>query len=96
MRLRLDPTSIGPVDVAVIGFTDHAFRPELAGPLRELVDAGTVRIIDLAFAAGRFPHDGSCGPAFEVTGEDMKAVAVFPGPREVKVIEKDVSPDLRA
>lgn len=49
MPWTIDPASIGPVDVAVIGFADHAFRPELAAALRELVDARTVRIIDLAF-----------------------------------------------
>jgi hypothetical protein len=30
MPWTMDPTSMGPADVAVIGFADHAFRPELA------------------------------------------------------------------
>jgi hypothetical protein len=49
MSLTIDPASIGPVDVAVIGFADHAFRPELAAALRGIVEDRTVRIIDLAF-----------------------------------------------
>ena len=61
MSLTLDPTSIGPVDVAVIGFADHAFRPELAAALREIVEARTVRIIDLAFV--RKAADGTTATA---------------------------------
>jgi len=45
----LDATSIGPVDVAVVGFEGDAFTGEIAPALMDLVEAGTVRIIDLAF-----------------------------------------------
>jgi hypothetical protein len=45
----IDADTVGPVDVAVIGFVGDAFHGEIAPALRELVDAGTVRIIDLAF-----------------------------------------------
>ena len=40
---------IGPVDYAIIGFPGNRFRGEIAPALSELVDAGTIRVIDVAF-----------------------------------------------
>jgi hypothetical protein len=45
----LDAKSIGPVDVAVVGFEGDAFTGEIAPALLDLVEAGTIRVIDLAF-----------------------------------------------
>ena len=40
---------IGPVDFAVIAFPGNKFRGEIAPAIGDLVDAGTIRIIDIAF-----------------------------------------------
>lgn len=40
---------IGPVDYAVIAFPGNRFRGEIAPAIGELVDAGTIRVIDVAF-----------------------------------------------
>jgi uncharacterized membrane protein len=40
---------IGPVDYAIIAFPGNQFRGEIGPALAELVDAGTIRIIDVAF-----------------------------------------------
>jgi hypothetical protein len=40
---------IGPVDYAVIAFPGNKFRGEIAPAIAELVDAGTIRVIDVAF-----------------------------------------------
>jgi hypothetical protein len=40
---------IGPVDYAIVAFPGNQFRGEIAPALAELVDAGTIRIIDIAF-----------------------------------------------
>jgi hypothetical protein len=40
---------IGPVDYAIIAFPGNKFRGEIAPALGDLVDAGTIRIIDIAF-----------------------------------------------
>jgi hypothetical protein len=40
---------IGPVDYMVVGFPGNKFRGEIGPALAELVDAGTIRIIDIAF-----------------------------------------------
>jgi hypothetical protein len=40
---------IGPVDYMVVGFPGNKFRGEIGPALADLVDAGTIRIIDIAF-----------------------------------------------
>jgi hypothetical protein len=40
---------IGPVDYAIIGFPGNRFKGEIAPAIGDLVDAGTIRIIDIAF-----------------------------------------------
>ena len=42
---------IGPVDYAVIAFPGNRFSGDIAPALSELVDAGTIRIIDAAFVS---------------------------------------------
>ena len=40
---------IGPVDNAIVAFPGNRFRGEIGPALTELVEAGTIRIIDIAF-----------------------------------------------
>jgi len=42
-------TELGPVDYMIVAFPGNEFRGEIAPALAELVDNGTIRIIDLAF-----------------------------------------------
>ena len=41
---------IGPVEYMVVAFSDDAFQGEIGPALADLVQAGTIRVIDLAFA----------------------------------------------
>jgi uncharacterized membrane protein len=58
---------IGPVDYAVIAFPGNKFRGEIAPALAELVENGTIRIIDIAFAGKNADGDAV---AFEITELD--------------------------
>ena len=40
---------IGPVDYAIIAFPGNRFRGEIAPAIADLVEAGTIRVIDIAF-----------------------------------------------
>jgi len=42
--------SIGPVELLVVKFPGNQFKGEIAPALRDLIDSGTIRIIDLIFA----------------------------------------------
>jgi uncharacterized membrane protein len=55
---------IGPVDYALIAFPGNEFRGEIAPALADLVEAGTIRIIDATFVIK--DEDGNTG-AFELT-----------------------------
>jgi hypothetical protein len=40
---------IGPVDYAIIAFPGNRFRGEIAPAIAELIEAGTIRVIDITF-----------------------------------------------
>jgi Family of unknown function (DUF6325) len=42
--------SLGPIEVLMLRFPGNQFRGEIAPALADLVDSGTVRVIDLLFA----------------------------------------------
>src|SRR4029453_18313919 len=41
--------SVGPVEYMIVAFPGNQFKGEIVPALQELVDAGTINIIDLAF-----------------------------------------------
>jgi hypothetical protein len=45
-----DASEIGPVEYLVVAFPGSKFRGEIAPALADLVEAGTIRILDVAFA----------------------------------------------
>jgi hypothetical protein len=55
----LQADTVGPVEIAVIAFTDQELDAQVAPALAELQDSGTVQIIDLAFV--RKGADGATG-----------------------------------
>jgi hypothetical protein len=58
---------IGPVEYLIVGFPGNEFRGEIAPALADLVEAGTIRIIDIAFASK--DQDGEVA-AFELSDLD--------------------------
>jgi uncharacterized membrane protein len=60
-------TEIGPVDYLIVAFPGNEFRGEIAPALADLVEAGTIRIIDLAFVGK--DAEGNVA-AFELTDID--------------------------
>jgi hypothetical protein len=58
---------IGPVDYMIVAFPGNRFRGEIGPALAELVEAGTIRIIDIAFVGKN--DDGEI-VAFELTELD--------------------------
>jgi uncharacterized protein DUF6325 len=60
-------SEIGPVDYLIVAFPGNRFRGEIAPALARLVEAGTIRIIDLAFVGKN--EDGEMA-AFELSDID--------------------------
>ncbi len=65
---------IGPVDFAVIAFPGNQFRGEIAPAISELVDAGTIRVIDIAFVG---KGSGGDAVAMELTELDPEVQAAL-------------------
>jgi hypothetical protein len=65
---------IGPVDYAIVGFPGNNFRGEIAPALADLVEAGTIRIIDIAFAGKNSKGEAV---AFEITELDPDVQAAL-------------------
>jgi hypothetical protein len=49
--MMTEASEIGPVEYLVVAFPGNQFRGEIAPALADLVEAGTIRIIDIAFAS---------------------------------------------
>jgi hypothetical protein len=62
-----DPGDVGPVEYIVVGFPGNQFKGEIAPALGDLVEAGTIRIIDIAFAGKDEKGDVT---AFELSALD--------------------------
>ena len=58
---------IGPVDYAIVAFPGNKFRGEIGPALADLVEANTIRIIDIAFVGKNADGDAI---AFELTELD--------------------------
>jgi hypothetical protein len=65
-------SEIGPVDYMIVAFPGNQFKGEIAPALADLVDAGTIRIIDLAFVGKN--ADGETA-SFELTELDPEVQA---------------------
>ena len=61
------PDEIGPVDYMIVAFPGNQFTGEIAPALADLVDAGTIRIIDIAFVG---KDDNGNAIAMELTELD--------------------------
>ena len=88
MPMTIDPDTIGPVDVAVIGFGGDAFNGEIVPALTELVDAGIVRIIDVAFV--RKTADGTAVAISAVDPEIEEAFAKLDADQHDLLSEEDL------
>jgi uncharacterized membrane protein len=60
-------SELAPVDYMIVAFPGNQFKGEIAPALADLVEKGTIRIIDLAFVMKN--EDGEIG-AFELTDID--------------------------
>jgi hypothetical protein len=65
---------IGPVDYAVIAFPGNKFRGEIAPAIADLVDAGTIRVIDVAFVGKNADGDAVAMELMELDPDVQEAL----------------------
>lgn len=88
MRHQLDPETVGPVDVAVIGFSGDRPHDDVAPALAELEDRGTIRVIDLALIS-RDP-DGSTEWVEIEDAQVAEALAALDDPEQDLLNDEDL------
>jgi uncharacterized membrane protein len=66
--------ALGPVELLVVKFPGNQFRGEIAPALRELVEGGTIRVIDLLFVT---KDAGGNLRSAELTDLDAATYAVY-------------------
>ncbi|HEY4991928.1 MAG TPA: DUF6325 family protein [Nakamurella sp.] len=91
---------VGPVDVVIVGFPGNKFTGRIAPALMELVDSGTIRVIDLLFvmkdADGIVTTieaadlDPETGPSF--LGIDVVQPGAL-GPEDAEEVSDDLAPN---
>jgi hypothetical protein len=94
---------VGPIDVVVIGFPGNKFTGEIAPAIMELVESGTIRLIDLQFvskdaegvvtAISIEDLDPDLGPSF-VGIEVLQPGAL--GPEDADELSDDLEPNTSA
>lgn len=67
--------SIGPVEYMIVAFPGNQFKGEIAPALAELVESGTIRIIDLAFVMKDADGNVAALEATDVDSDIGKAFA---------------------
>ena len=101
--MRRNTLAFGPVDVYIIGFPGNKFSGDLAPAIMELVEAGTIRVIDLLFVSKDSKGivttieikdlDAQTGPAF------MSVQVLQPGalgPEDAEEVSDDLEPNSSA
>jgi uncharacterized protein DUF6325 len=94
---------VGPVDIVIIGFPGNKFNGRVAPALMELVDNGTVRVLDLLFVMkdgegvtttlAMTDLDPETGPAFM----EVKVTAAGAlGPDDAEEVADDLEPNSSA
>jgi hypothetical protein len=93
--------TIGPVEYIVVGFPGNNFSGEIAPALADLIDSGTIRIIDLAFigkdADGNiltfeFDQLDELAPFADLDGE----VGGLIGPEDIEHAAEALEPNMSA
>ena len=95
--------AVGPIDVVIIGFPGNKFSGQIAPAMMDLVDSGTIRIIDLLFVMkdadgvtltiDAADLDPETGPSF------MAIDVVQPGalgPEDADEVAEDLEPNTSA
>ena len=95
--------AVGPIDVVIIGFPGNKFSGQIAPAVMDLVDSGTIRVIDLLFVMkdadgvtltiDAADLDPETGPSF------MAIDVVQPGalgPEDADEVAEDLEPNTSA
>jgi uncharacterized membrane protein len=80
---------IGPVEYMVVGFPGNRFTGDIAPALAELVDAGTIRIIDLAIVTKDADGDVAALEVSDADSDFGRALSKLAGNMTPGIVNED-------
>lgn len=84
------PEHIGPVEFLIIGFAGNKFRGDIAPALVEMVEAGTIRIIDLAVVSKNDDGNATIFEMQELSPDIAEALLTLTGEVSGLLSEEDL------
>jgi len=88
--MSTEAPSVGPVDFIVIAFPGNEFKGEIAPAIQDLVDAGTIRVIDILLAYKQGDEDVRVLELQEVPSEVFQRFEPIVGDITGLLTENDV------
>jgi uncharacterized membrane protein len=83
--------SIGPVEYGVVAFPGNRFKGEIAPALGDLVESGTIRIIDLAFVIKDVDGNVAAAEIEDAGSEVLRAFEAITYQRDGLISENDIA-----
>ena len=83
-------STLGPVEYLLVDFPGNHFSGEIIPALSELVDSGTIRIIDLSIISKDGAGNVTIFEASELSGEVAAALAALEGDHDDLFAEEDL------
>ena len=97
--MAIDRSTLGPVEILAVAFPGNQFKGEIVPALRELVDDGVIRILDLTFVKKELDGTVTALEVGELEGDQADSYASL-GPAEEEFINDedlaDVADELEA
>ena len=82
---------IGPVEYGVVAFPGNQFKGEIAPALGDLVESGTIRIIDLAFVIKDSDGNVAAAEIEDAGSEVLRAFEAITYQRDGLISENDIA-----
>jgi len=82
---------IGPVEYGVVAFPGNQFKGEIAPALGDLVESGTIRIIDLAFVIKDSDGNVAAAEIEDAGSEVLRAFEAITYQRDGLISESDIA-----
>lgn len=83
--------SIGPVEYGVVAFPGNRFKGEIAPALGDLVESGTIRVIDLAFVIKDVDGNVAAAEIEDAGSEVLRAFEAITYQRDGLISENDIA-----
>ena len=83
--------SIGPVEYGVVAFPGNKFKGEIAPALGDLVESGTIRVIDLAFVIKDVDGNVAAAEIEDAGSEVLRAFEAITYQRDGLISENDIA-----